>query len=90
MSEENDFQSNRFTSSYHPPFQRLLPEMSPDAYCKLYFLVYGDSSVQSIPTRANWDIDDLKTAIMNKAHLGHLKTSDIILRRVRIAFFWPA
>jgi hypothetical protein len=73
MSEEND----------------LLPAMSPDAYCKLYFLVYGDSSVQSIPAHADWDIDDLKTAIMNKARLGHLKTSDIILRRVRIAFFWP-
>ena len=60
--------------------------MSADAYCKLYFLVDGDQSVQSIPTYANWDIDDLKTAIVNKAHL---KTSDIILRKVRIAFFWP-
>jgi len=35
------------------------------------------------PVYADWDIDDLKTAIINKAHLGHLKTSDIILRRVR-------
>jgi len=64
--------------------------MSADAYCKLYFLVDGDPSVQSIPTYADWDINDLKTAIINKAHLGHLKTSDIILRRVRIASFWPA
>ena len=60
-----------------------------DAYCKLYFLVDGDTSVQSILTYADWDIDDLKTAIMNKAHLGHFKTFDIILRRVKIAFFWP-
>jgi hypothetical protein len=63
--------------------------MSADAYCKLYFLVIGDPSVQSIPTYADWDIDDLKTAIMNKAGLGHLKPADIILRKVRIAF-WPA
>ena len=76
--------SDRFTTFYHPPFRLLLPTMSADAYCKLYFLVYGDPSVQSIPTYANWDIDDLKTAIMNKAHLGHLKTSDIILRKVRM------
>jgi hypothetical protein len=27
MSEENEFQSNRFTSFYHPPFQFLLPTM---------------------------------------------------------------
>jgi hypothetical protein len=87
MTEDNEFQSNRFTSFYHPPFPLLLPAMSADAYCKLYFLVDGDLSVQSIPTYADWDIDDLKTAIMNKAQLGHLKTSDIILRRVRIAFF---
>ena len=65
-------------------------QTSPHAYCKLYFLVDDDSSVQSIPVYVDWDIDDLKTAIMNKVHLGHLKTSDIILRRVRIAFFWPA
>ena len=84
MSEENEFQSNRFTSFYHPPFQLLPPAMSGDAYCKLYFLVYGDPSVQSILTYADWDIDDLKTVIMSKAHLGHFKTSDIILRRVRI------
>jgi hypothetical protein len=37
----------------------------------------------------SWDIDNLKTAIMNKARLGHLKPFDIILRRVRVAF-WPA
>ena len=86
MSEENEFQSNRFTSRHYPPFQLLLPAMSADAYCKLYFLVDGDSDVQSVPAYADWDIDDLKTAIMNKAHLGHLKTSDIIIRRVRIAF----
>ena len=61
--------------------------MSVDAYCKLYFLVDGDTSVQSILTYGDWDIDDLKTAIMNKAHLGHFKTFDIILRRVKIAFF---
>jgi len=64
--------------------------MSPDAYCKLYFLVDGDPSVKSILTYADWDIDDLKTAIMIKAQLGSLEASDIILRRVRIAFFWPA
>jgi len=63
--------------------------MSADPYCKLYFLVNDDPYVLSIPTYADWDIDDLKMAIMNKAGLGHLKPSDIILRKVRIAF-WPA
>ena len=83
MIEENEFQSNRSTPFYYPPVQ-LLPAMSADTYCKLYFLVDGDPTVQSIPTYANWDIDDLKTAIMNKAHLGYLEPSDIILRKVRI------
>ena len=78
-----------FTCRYYPPFQLLLPAMSADPYCKLYFLVNDDPCVLSIPTYADWDIDDLKMAIMNKAGLGHLKPSDIILRRVRIAF-WPA
>jgi len=79
---------NCFTSCYYPPFQLLLPARSADANCKLYFLD-GNPSVESIHTYADWDINDLKTAIMNKAGLGHLKLSDIILRRVRIAF-WPA
>ena len=83
----NEFQSNRFSSSYYPPFQLLLPAMSAAAYCKLYFLVDGNTSVESIPAYANWDIDDLKIAIMNKVGLGHLETSDIILRKVRLAFW---
>jgi hypothetical protein len=57
MSEENEFQSKRFT---YPPFQLPLPAMSADAYCKLYFLVDGDPDVQSVPAYADWDIDDLK------------------------------
>ena len=76
-------------SLYFPLLPSLLPAMSADAYCKLYFLVGGDSDVQSVPAYADWDIDDLKTAIMNKAGLGHRNPSDIILRRVRITF-WPA
>jgi hypothetical protein len=59
--------------------------MSADAYCKLYFLVDGDPSVQSVPTYANWDINDLKKAIISVARLN-LKTSDVILRRVRLFF----
>jgi len=59
--------------------------MSADAYCKLYFLVDGDQSVQSIPTYANWDINELKKAIIHEAGLN-LRTSDVILRKVRIFF----
>ena len=76
--------NNGFTSFYHPLFQLLLPAMSPDAYCKLYFDVYGERGVQSIPTYAHWEIDDLQTGIMNLAGLG----TDVVLRKVRIAF-WP-
>jgi len=88
MTEENEFQTNRFTSFYHPPFQLLLPAMSADAYCKLYFLVNDDPGVRSVRTYADWDINDLKKAIIHEAGLN-LRTSDIILRKVRI-FFLPA
>ena len=87
MSEENEFQSNRFTAFYHPPFQLLLPAMSADESRHLYFLVDGDPGVLSVHAKTDWDITDLKKGIINEARLNHLKTSDIILRKVRIAFW---
>jgi len=60
--------------------------MSADESRHLYFLVDGDPSVLSIHAKANWDITDLKKGIINEARLDRLKTSDIILRRVRIFF----
>ena len=77
---------DRFTSFYYPPFQLLLPAMSADESRHLYFLVDGDPHVLSVHAKTNWDITDLKKGIINEARLDRLKTSDIILRRVRIFF----
>jgi len=85
MSEENDFQSNRFISFYHPPFRLLPPAMSADESRHLYFLVHGNQKPLSIHASASWDINDLKTAIISEARLN-LKTSDVILSRVRLFF----
>jgi hypothetical protein len=52
----------------------------------LYFLVDGDPRVLSVHADANWDINDLKKVIINEARLDSLKTSDVILRRVKILF----
>ena len=60
--------------------------MSADESRHLYFLVDGDPRVLSVHAKANWDIIDLKKGIINEARLDRLKTSDIILRRVRIFF----
>jgi hypothetical protein len=52
--------------------------MSEDAYFKLYFLVDGDPRLQSIPTYAEWDINELTKAIKQVA------PSDIILTKVSV------
>jgi len=57
--------------------------MSADEFHHLYFLVDGDRSAFSIHASASWDINDLKKAIIREVRLN-LKTSDVILRRVRI------
>ena len=85
MDENNEFQSNHFGSFYYPPIQLLLPAMSNDESRHLYFLVDGNRNAFSIHANVNWDINDLKTAIIHEAGLN-LRTSDVILRRVRIFF----
>ena len=83
MIEENEFQSNRFTSFYYPPFQLLLPAMSADESRPLWFLVDGEAF--SINANTDWEINDLKKAVIHEAGLN-LTTSDVILRKVRIFF----
>jgi len=78
--------SNRFsTSFYYPPFQLLLPAMSADGSRPLYFLVDGDRNAYSVNANADWDINELKKAIIHEAGQC-LRTSDVILRKKRIFF----
>jgi len=59
--------------------------MSADKSRPFYFLVDGDRNAFSLNANANWDINELKKAIIHEAGLN-LRTSDVILRKVRIFF----
>ena len=59
--------------------------MSADKSRPFYFLVDGDRNAFSLNANANWDINELKKAIIHEAGLN-LRISDVILRKVRIFF----